>query len=67
MENMEIFKNKYAEKIYMNTPNGGDYIVIYYFDENDNYTTKENAYKLIVKEYKYDETVVNEKFFIMKK
>ena len=44
------------------TPNGGDYSVIFYFDDDGNSVDKTVATKAIIKEYKSDGTVINEIF-----
>ena len=50
------------KKIIGNTPPGGDYSEIYYFDSNFNIVDEENASKCIIRECKSDGTLVKETF-----
>ena len=44
------------------TPSGGDYAEAHYLDNNHNYTSKEKAALMVIKEYKDDGTMLNEIF-----
>jgi len=44
------------------TPNGGDYSEIFYFNDEGNIVDKEAATKAIIKEYKKDGSLVYETF-----
>jgi len=48
------------EKIITNTPNGGTYMTIIYLDNDNVPTTKQNAYKLIIKEFDKNDNEIME-------
>ena len=50
------------KKVIYNTPAGGDYSEIYYFDSNFNIVDEENASKCIIRECKSDGILVKETF-----
>ena len=50
------------KKVIHNTPAGGDYSKIYYFDSNFNIVDEENASNCIIRECKSDGTLVKETF-----
>ena len=55
------------KKVIHNTPAGGDYSEIYYFDLNFNIVDEENASKCIILEFKSDGTLDKETFGICNK
>jgi|GEM_PF-439804 len=55
------------KKVIHNTPAGGDYSEIYYFDLNFNIVDEENASKCIIRECKSDGTLVKETFGLCNK
>lgn len=64
----ELIENHFAKELYIKTPNGGDVIVSYFFDKDGKFTTEEEAYKIILREYKYDSKLIrkllSERFLI---
>lgn len=58
----ELENNKFMEISINKTPNGGDYSETYFFDENWDCTTKENAHHIIIQEYKNNGELVHESF-----
>lgn len=58
----ELEKNKFVEKLVIKTPNGGDYSEAHFFDENWEYTTKDKAVHMIIKELKLDGSLIYETF-----
>lgn len=50
------------ERVEGKTPNGGDYSEIYYQDENGNPVDEAEAKKFILRECKFDGTLVHEIF-----
>lgn len=50
------------EKIIEETPNGGAYSEIYYFNDNDEPEDREKATKCIIRECAADGTLLNEIF-----
>ena len=55
------------KKVIGNTPSGGDYSEIYYFDLNFNIVDEENTSKCIIRECKSDGTLVKETFGLCNK
>lgn len=49
-------------KVVGNTPAGGDYSEIYYFDSEGNKTDEKNASKCIIRECKFDGTLLKETY-----
>lgn len=64
---LELIKRGFAKKVYIKTSEGADYIIGYYFDLDGNYTTENNAKKIIVRECKYDGSLVKETFLLQEK
>ena len=56
----ELIHKGYVERSLMATPNGGDYSEAHYFDENWNYTTKDDAVYMVIKEFNNMREVINE-------
>ena len=56
----ELIHNGYVERSLMETPSGGDYSEAHYFDENWNYTTKDLAMHMVIKEFDSMHEVINE-------
>ena len=55
------------KKVIGNTPSGGDYSEIYYFDSKLNNVDEKIASKCIIREFKSDGTLVKETFGLCKK
>lgn len=49
-----------SKKIVGETPNGGAYSVIHYFDEKGNSTTEDKAKTCIIGEYDKDDNLIQE-------
>ena len=62
MESNDLEKKGFMEKLIMKTPNGGDYSEAHFFDENWEYTTKDKAEHMIIRELKMDGTLLYETF-----
>lgn len=56
----ELIHKGYVERSLMATPSGGDYSEAHYFDENWNYTTKDVAMHMVIKEFNSMREVINE-------
>lgn len=56
----ELIHKGYVERSLMKTPNGGDYSEAHYFDEDWNYTTKDVAVYMVIKEFNNLRDVINE-------
>ncbi len=56
-----------SERLEGPTPNGGAYGMIYYFDDNNNAVTKENATKAMGCEYDKDDNMINETWLVIQK
>ena len=56
----ELIHKGYVERSLMKTPNGGDYSEAHYFDEDWNYTTKDVAMHMVIKEFNSMREVINE-------
>lgn len=61
MNKQKLQELGFMERLSIKTPSGGDASEAYFFDENWNYTTKENAVHIIIQEYK-DGIMINENF-----
>lgn len=55
----ELIHMGYVERSLMKTPSGGDYSEAHYFDENWNYTTKDVAMHMVIKEFNSMHEVIN--------
>ena len=60
MSTQELINKKFVERSMMKTPSGGDYSEAHFFDENWNYTTKDKAMYMVVKEFNVMGKVINE-------
>ena len=56
----ELLHKGYVERSMMKTPIGGEYSEAHFFDENWNYTTKNLAEHMVVKEFDSNGNVINE-------
>ena len=55
----ELINKGYVERSFMATPNGGDYSEAHFFDEKWNYTTKDVAMHMVIKEFNSMHEVIN--------
>lgn len=56
----ELLSNGSVERSFIKTPAGGDYSEAHFFDKDWNYTFKNSAVYMVIKEFNNNKEVINE-------
>jgi|LSQX01.3.fsa_nt_gb hypothetical protein len=63
---LELQRKGFMEKIYVHgSSHGGDYVEFHFFDDRNNYTTKDKCTKAVMRECKYDGTLLYEEWVMI--